>query len=470
MSARVRVVGLGPGDARFVTAATSRALRDAPVARLRTRVHPAASDFDVESYDDWYESAASFDELYERIVEDLVRLAKGSPEGEVVYAVPGSPVVAERTVELLRARGDVEVVCEPAVSVIDVACVALGIDPMAEGLRVVDALEGVDPLRGPGPLLVLQTYAPEILALVADRLPRDTPVTLLHHLGLDDELIVTLEARALASFAAADHLTSIYVAGLRGVGEAMEDMVSFARVLRARCPWDAEQTHASLTRHLVEETYEALDALEALAVMIEAGEEDAGVVAHAEEELGDLLFQVVFHAELGDEEGRFSLATIADSERDKLIFRHPHVFGDVVLDSAEEVAERWEVLKQAEKGRTSVLDGVAWQSPALTLHAKVLKRAGSLEGELTSPRGDLTARVRDAVASLPHDPEGDADSAAVDHESRAGALVRALAALSALGQAWDVDLESHLRAEVLALRDRIRDIEANQSNRSEVAE
>ncbi len=467
MSARVRVVGLGPGDARHVTAAASSALRGAAVARLRTRVHPAAADFDTRSYDDWYESAGSFDELYERIVEDLVALAQGSPDGEVVYAVPGSPVVAERTVELLRARDDVEVVCEPAVSVIDVACVALGIDPMALGLRVVDALEGVEAFRGPGPLLILQTYAPEILALVADRLPRDTEVTVLHHLGLDDELIVTVMAQTLSSFASADHLTSIYVAGLRGVGEAMEDMVSFARVLREKCPWDAEQTHASLTRHLVEETYEALDALEALAAMIDAGDEDAAVVAHAEEELGDLLFQVVFHAELGDEERRFSLATIADTERDKLTFRHPHVFGDVVLESADEVAQRWEVLKQAEKGRTSVLDGVAWQSPALALHAKVLQRARSLDHEPNPDATELTRSWRDALASLPR---GGDDVVDVSGEDGARALSRALVALNALATTGGVDLESLLRAHVLELRDRIGDIEANQSNRSNVAE
>ncbi|NNN10003.1 MAG: tetrapyrrole methylase, partial [Acidimicrobiaceae bacterium] len=135
--ARIRVVGLGPGDAKYVTAATSQALRSAPVARLRTKVHPAAADFDLDSYDAWYESAESFEELYARIVEDLVLLAHQSSNHEVVYAVPGSPVVAERTVELLRERDDVDVVCEPAVSVIDVACAVLGVDPMSRGLRIV---------------------------------------------------------------------------------------------------------------------------------------------------------------------------------------------------------------------------------------------------------------------------------------------------------------------------------------------
>ena len=463
---RVRVVGLGPGDARHLTAGTIALLRDAPVARLRTRVHPAASAFDLESYDEWYESADSFEELYARIVDDLVSLAVTSRDGEVVYAVPGSPVVAERTVELLRERGEVDVVCEPAVSVIDVACAALGVDPMASGLRILDALDSIEPFRGPGPLLILQTYSPEVLATVADRIPAHTPVEVLHHVGLADERIVTLEARELASFSDADHLTSLYVAGLRGAGDAMADLVSFTRRLRAECPWDQEQTHASLTRHLVEETYEALDALEALAAMIDAGEDDEGLVAHAEEELGDLLFQVLFHAELGDEEGRFNLATIADAERDKLTHRHPHVFGDVVVADAAEVAQRWEVLKKVEKGRTSVLDGVAWQLPALSLHAKVLKKARALN--VTPTAREHVAHLSDAVSSLT--PLGDD---ATDHEATSqmqSSLRDAIVSLSACAAILGVDLESLLRAQVLVVRDQIRGIEADQSDPSKVAE
>jgi len=170
----------------------------------------------VLSYDQWYEEAASFEELYLRIAEDLSRLAASSPNGEVLYVVPGSPVVAEHTVELLRARHDVDVVCEPAVSVIDVACAALGVDPLARGLRIVDALDSIEPLRGPGPLLVLQTYSPEVLSVVASRLQPDTLVTVLFHLGLADQRLVELRARELASFHEADHLTSLWIDGIRG--------------------------------------------------------------------------------------------------------------------------------------------------------------------------------------------------------------------------------------------------------------
>jgi tetrapyrrole methylase family protein/MazG family protein len=339
-------------------------INDSPVVRLRTRVHPAAAELiDVPSYDNWYEEASSFGELYQRIVNDLVHLATTSSNSEVVYVVPGSPVVAERTVELLRARGDVVVACEPAVSVIDVACAALGVDPIDQGLRIVDALDSMEPLRGPGPLLVLQTYSPEVLSVVASRLQPESAVTVLHHLGMSDQRLVELRARELGTFAEADHLTSLFIEGIRGVGEAMEDLVSFTRRLRAECPWDQEQTHATLTRYLLEESYEALDALEAFALAQDNEELNDELVSHVEEELGDVLFQIVFHAELGDEEELFNLATIADAVRDKLTYRHPHVFGDVQVSGPSDVATRWEVLKAKEKGRSSVTDGYCDATP-----------------------------------------------------------------------------------------------------------
>ena len=137
------------------------------------------------------------------------------------------------------------------------------------------------------------------------------------------------------------------------------------RRLRAECPWDREQTHQSLTRHLLEESYEVLDAIDLL-----GADEDEGYVA-LEEELGDLLFQVVFHATLGAEEGRFTLADVARGIHDKLVLRHPHVFAEVEVDGADEVVTNWEAIKKAEKGRESVFDGIPTGLPALLYALKV---------------------------------------------------------------------------------------------------
>ncbi len=429
---------------------------ESPVVRLRTRVHPAAAGLiDVLSYDHWYEEASSFDDLYARIVDDLARLAASSANGEVVYAVPGSPVVAERTVELLRARSDVTVICEPAVSVIDVACAALGVDPVARGLQIVDALDSTEPFRGPGPLLVLQTFSPEVLSVVASRLDPHSLVTVLYHLGLDDQRLEEVRARDLSGFADADHLTSLWIDGIRGAGEAIEDLVSFARRLRAECPWDQEQTHASLTRHLLEESYEALDALEALVRAQDADTLDDAIVSHVEEELGDLLFQVVFHAELADEEELFNFATIADALRDKLTYRHPHVFGDVVVSGASDVATRWEDLKATEKGRRSVTEGIATQLPALSLYAKALAKSDVVGRERRSPHEAHLA----ALAALDELRVVTASSDGPTTGEVSPAWSEALVALLELARITGVDLEGVLRATALRLLDEIRAIE-----------
>jgi tetrapyrrole methylase family protein / MazG family protein len=369
--------------------------------------------------------------------------------------VPGSPVVAERTVELLRERDDVEVVTEPAVSIIDVACAALGRDPMNVGLRILDALASTDNIRGPGPILLLQTYSPEILASVADRLPGSGSVTILHHLGLDDELVVTCRADELTNFRSADHLTSLWVEEFRDAGEAMSDLVDFTRRLRAECPWDQEQTHASLMRYLLEEAYETFDALETFVKASHDGEPDDVLTNHVEEELGDLLFQVVFHAELGDEEGNFNFASIADTVRDKLTGRHPHVFGDVKVSGADEVAARWEVIKKDEKGRASVTDGIALQLPALTLYDKLLRKAALVDVAVES--GEVARqRALEALASLTFD-NAVANVETDSHVAREWG--DAISELVAAAHAADIDLEGVLRERAMLLRDAIRETE-----------
>lgn len=446
MTPRVRVVGLGPGAPGALTVGAVAALEGAATARLRTRRHPSAARFAaVDSYDEWYERADSFDSLYASIAEDLVRLAAASPDGEVVYAVPGSPLVAERTVEILRGREGIELVVEPAVSVVDAACAALGVDPMAAGLRVVDALSPIDWREGPH--LVLQCYAPEVLAVLGERL-EGCRVTVLHHLGMADERVAAVDPRGLAAGAAdADHLTSLWVEVPRGAAEATAGLVALVHRLRLECPWDQEQTHASLARHLLEEAYEALDALEAY---VRAG--DAATCAHLVEELGDLWCQIVFHAELGDEEGRFDLTDVADRLSAKLVARHPHVFGDATAATADEVAARWEVLKREEKGRASAIEGVIWQLPSLTLYAKLLRTAAALGLELAPPAASRAA-ARAALDALVLDDAPASDAAAASDVDPAWG--DALVSLAALARHAGVDLEGVLRERARRLGDAI---------------
>jgi tetrapyrrole methylase family protein/MazG family protein len=462
---RVTVVGLGPSDASLVTVGAADALRSATIGRLRTRQHPAASAFsDIPSYDDFYESATSFEELYEAIVSDLVLLATSATEANVVYAVPGSPMVAERTVELLLKRTEIEVVLEPAVSVIDLVCTKLGRDPMATGLRIEDALASGEMLRGPGPLLVLQTYSQAVLAAFSQRLSADVAVIVLHHLGLEDQQIVTLRASDLQSFSSADHLTSLWIDELRTAGTAMDDLVELTRRLRRDCPWDQEQTHASLTRHLLEESYEVIDALEVLTKAQAENVDVKSAAKHVEEELGDLLFQVIFHAELGDEESQFTLVSIADRVREKLIGRHPHVFAGVLVENSDDVANRWEQLKKKEKQRESITDGIAWQSPSLTLYTKLLRKRGSIA--MPAPSGAQSLeQAKEALAAIALPSEAAPDASATSAVEPAWADV--LGALVDAAQWSGVDLEGVLRLRALALRDQIVLFENDPSRENE---
>ena len=309
---------------------------------------------------------------------------------------------------------------------------------MTVSVRVCDALGSTEAFRGPGPLLILQTYSPEILVTVADRLPRGTAVTILHHLGLGDEQIISVSSEMLPSFELADHLTSLWVSGIRTTGETMDDLVSFAKRLRAECPWDQEQNHASLVKYLLEESYEAIEALENFVRESPEGSDDPALIAHVEEELGDLLFQVVFHAELGDEEERFNLATIADSVRDKLTGRHPHVFGEVKLDSSDDVVVQWEQIKKEEKGRTGAMDGIVWQLPALTLANKVLSRA-----RRTTVALETGAEAKDLGMEK------------IQLKPSTESLGAALWSIVVLANEFDIDLEGALREQIYALRHKI---------------
>ena len=171
-------------------------------------------------------------------------------------------------------------------------------------------------------------------------------------------------------------------------GDAFRRLVAVMAKLRSPtgCPWDREQTHSTLARHLLEETYETLEAIE------------SGDLHALREELGDLVLQVVFHSEIAFEENAFTVADVLDDLRAKLIRRHPHVFGDVQVDGADEVYANWERIKREEKGST-VLDGIPAALPSLARAAKVYRRAVGVGFSFDSAE-DVVSDLEDEVAEL----------------------------------------------------------------------
>jgi tetrapyrrole methylase family protein/MazG family protein len=472
----VTVVGLGPGGHEHVTVETLRAIERVPHRYLRTGRHPSADLVPgAATFDELYESADRFEDVYAAIVEALV--AAASEHGEVLFAVPGSPLVLERSVRLLLA--DDRVTCDvlPAMSFLDVAWARLGIDPVEAAVRLVDGHEFATAAAGStGALLITHTHADWVLSdikLAAEEAAGDERVVILQRLGTPDERIVETTWSELDRAVQADHLTCVYVPALGApVGAGYVRFHQLARTLREQCPWDREQTHATLVPYLVEETFELVDALGAY------DEDDPATEDALIEELGDLLYQIEFHATIAEQAGRFSIADVTAGIHDKLVHRHPHVFGDVAADDAGTVIANWEQIKRAEKGRTSVFDGVARSLPALAYVQQLARKAAKVgfdwpdvEGPLAKVDEEL-AELREAIASGDEarvaDELGDlvvaavnvARHAHVDAElaarEAAGKFRRRFEAVEVLAAARGVDLHATDLATLDALWDEVK--------------
>ena len=461
-SPRITVVGLGPGDQDLITAGAIEVLASVPHRYVRTLRHPAARIFatknwDVVSFDEFYEQSENLESVYESIVSALIGFAQQF--GHVVYVVPGSPVVAERTVELLQQQLEVPVEVLPALSFLDLSWPRLGIDPVAQSARVIDGHRFAVQAAGErGPLLVAQCDNAEVLseiklALDAGYEPSmfaDSNVIVLQRLGLPDEKVYAINWLEMDRIEP-DHLTSIWIPHLAApIARELSDFVELVNILREQCPWDAEQTHESLRRHLLEESYEVLEAIDQLT-------DDAESYENLAEELGDLLFQILFHARLAAEQGQFTVADVAKLVNDKLRSRHPHVFpesemralmaNDGQIDDASDVVRNWEQIKKAEKGRESVFDGVPDAIPALLFALKVQSKANVLGETVPMPEKPNFADALAAFSASPDDHStGELLFALVDEIRRVG-----------------IDPETALRATAVHYRNRARSAELEQS-------
>ena len=383
MTNGITIVGLGPaGLDRLRPHELGTLVDPSVIVVVRTVEHPAASDLaalrPVVSCDDLYEAGSDFDDVYDSIVERVVSATRDAP---VVYAVPGSAVVGERAVALLVASArDAGISCTvmPGESFIDAACAAVGVDPIADGLQILDARALSDPLPLQVPSLITQIdsafVAGEVALALGRTLPERFTVTMLDRIGDEDASIVEMPLSDLPRAATGPRSTLFVPAadvGLLG-------LIATNRVLRAECPWDAKQTHHTLVSHLIEETYETVDAIGTLSASAPEADADLGAYAVLEEELGDLLLQIVFHTTLAAEAGAFDADEVAEGIRRKLVRRHPHVFDNVVATEVGDVLANWEELKTAEKGRASLMDDIPTALPGIARADKIQRRVASV--------------------------------------------------------------------------------------------
>lgn len=413
MGATLTVVGLGSGNPDRLTLGIIKKLKAASAVYVRTAEHPAMAalaelEISSQSFDGLYESMSSFPEVYEAITVKLMEVASAAAQDtEIVYAVPGHPMVAESAVSLLRERcpdAGIELQILGGESFLDEAFVRLGFDPI-EGFQLLDA-SGIrsSQLQPELHTLIGQVYdsftASETKLCLMELYPPEYEVVVGHALGVEgEESIVRIPLYELDRLDGYGNLSLVYVPANRAETARRR---TFARLheivdtLRSPegCPWDREQTHESLRKNLIEETYEVLETID---------EDDPD---HMKEELGDLLLQIMLHSQMEEEQGTFNVYDVIEGLNDKLIFRHPHVFGDKNATDAEEALKNWEGMKAEEKRlkglqpeTESALSGVPRDLPALMKAYKLQKKASKVGFDWDNA-GDVLAKIREEVDEL----------------------------------------------------------------------
>ncbi|MBP3967234.1 nucleoside triphosphate pyrophosphohydrolase [Paenibacillus lignilyticus] len=420
----ITVVGLGSGDEDQLTLGVWRRLQEASNRYVRTDKHPMMKLFSdhqlaYESFDFLYEQMDSFPDVYEAIAEQLIANARA--KGSLIFAVPGHPMVAERTVQLLRERcpeHNIELTILGGESFLDQAFTRLGFDPI-EGFQLLDAAELKPSLiRTELHTVIGQVYdeftASDVKLTLMELLPDDHPITIGHALGVPgEEQIITVPLYELDRTPGYGNLSLIWLP------RSTDDMLrnrSFERlheivaILRSPegCPWDREQTHQSIRKNFIEETYEAIEALD--------NDDPDGM----REEFGDVILQVMLHSQMEEEVGTFSVYDVIQSLNEKLLFRHPHVFGDTSAGNSEEALRNWEQMKAEEKRRKGIdpttasqLDGIPPDLPALMKAYKIQKKAAKVGfdwdhiGPALDKVGEELQELREAIQSKDAEEQAD---------------------------------------------------------------
>jgi tetrapyrrole methylase family protein/MazG family protein len=425
---RVTVVALGPGPLDYVTPAARALLRaDNTRVLLRTRYLPQIELLDGtawESCDDLYESATSLAEVEAGILARILASPSSdaslvsspsvasppsdasSSDRDVVLAVPGDGALGESIVVALRAAGvDVEII--PGVGFGPAALAATGM-AAANGAQLVEATalggSGIDlliELNPRWPAVVSGVFSPSVagdLKLALQRVyPAEHRVMLVRHAGLADQAVREVPLSDLdRSTLELDHLTCVVIPAVEGFvpngsAHGLRAIIARLRAPEIGCPWDLQQTHRSLIPYVIEEAYEVVDAIE---------QDDPVSLA---DELGDVMLQIALHAEVADQAGEFDWNDVMRNISEKMVRRHPHVFGEVEVSGAADVVRNWAQLKAAERADepapVSAVDGVAKSLPQLKRAAEISRKATKAGFDWPDRQGTLD-KVREELAEL----------------------------------------------------------------------
>jgi tetrapyrrole methylase family protein/MazG family protein len=472
-TAAITLLGLGPGSIDDLTLQAQMLLAQAgpeqPVY-FRTAIHPTIEalkerlpDLHIESFDRFYDEAEDWRVLYQRIAEEVCTQAA---QRSIIYAVPGHPLIGESSVQIvlkLAREHGLSTRIVAGLSFLEPVCSVLELDPFDAGLQLVDATnlaalefeEIAGKIIPTEPLLVAQVYnrrlASQVKLALSECYPDEWPVKLVRAAGTDNEEVVhEMPLYELDRNNFANHLSTLYVPPVDPLTSLRHPETLRYLIMRLRrdpdgCPWDRQQTHQSLTRYVIEEAYEVVEALE---------EED---MEHLAEELGDLLLQIYLHAEIARQDGDFSIGDVLEHISAKMIRRHPHVFGDVEVSNAGQVVQNWEDIKRQERASAgqdieaeSVLDRVPLASPALIVAQEYQKRAVKAGFEFEDISG-VYAKLNEELAEL---------EKAQTPEERREELGDILFIVAKLARWLKVDAEEALRQTNRKFRKRFQVMEA----------
>ncbi len=373
---------------------------------LRTARHPCVSELPASirriSFDEVYDAFDQFEQVYSEIAKRVLEMARR--DGEVVYAVPGDPRVGEASVAKIldQAREEsmaVEII--PGISFIEPCLTLLGIDAL-DGLQIVDALDVAaqyhPPINPALPALLAQVYSREVASdlklTLMNQYPDDFSVMLAHSAGNEDARVEALPLFEIDRSRQIDLTTSLYLPALGELSsfEALQNIIAHLRSPEG-CPWDREQTHLSLRPFLIEEAYEVLESL------------DAGDPQALCQEMGDLLLQILLHTQIAIDDGEFHMADVLKHLNEKMIHRHPHVWGDAPkTGDFGQLSQIWQAAKAAERAEAdaapaSLLDGVPSGAPALFVAQRYSARAAKVGFDWTDVTG-VEAKFEEELAEV----------------------------------------------------------------------
>ncbi|WP_440897293.1 nucleoside triphosphate pyrophosphohydrolase [Amphibacillus sp. Q70] len=386
---QIEVIGLGAGDIEQLSLGIYHKLIEAKIPLfVRTADHPVVQTLtkegiDYQTFDSIYQSSDQFEAVYQEIVNQLISEAKG--QGKIRYAVPGHPMLAERTVQLLLEQEEVVINIIGGQSYLDDLFTAINVDPI-EGFQFLDATNfGRTQIDYTSHLIFCQVYdqfiASEIKLTLLEDLPPEHPIIVVESAGSSSEQINAIQLVELDQKVHLSNLTSVYVNPVEkeSLPHQFNQLREVIALLRGPggCPWDQKQTHESLRPYLIEEAYELIDAID---------EEDD---AHMIEELGDVLLQVMLHSQIGADHGYFTIDDVIRSIVEKMIRRHPHVFGDVAVNDVNAVVTNWQAIKAEEQGKEKVvskLDRIPKSTSTLVTADALQKEAAKVGFDWQDPK------------------------------------------------------------------------------------